>query len=533
MGQPTYGGTITLGNQIPDTAGWDLADPRSAPGWYIFDSLFTYDSTVDPSVEPYKGEFVAVSSFKGTIAESWEQTDPVTITVHLKNNVRWQNIPPVNGRQLVANDVKYTYDYVLGTGSGFTQGAPFYMGMINIMDRIDAPDDYTLVFHFKNTGFHNVYWILRSPAWGESFGVMAPEVIKAGNLKENSAAVGSGPWMLKEFVPQTSLTFTKNPTYWLDDERHPGNKIPYVDEYRDINIPDMATTLAALRTQKIDFVGNRRGGPSLSQIQAVLKTDPEMQSTTWSVDGFSLDLRCDNKPFTDLNVRKALQMAINLPLIAQTHFAGKVEGVSCGLINPIDKDWTTPFSQWPANLQDEYTYNPAKAKEILASAGYPNGFTTNCVAAVGDDPELLQIIKAQLAEINVTMDINQMDMPTMMAYCMAGKNDQMTFMLTTGMTWGPIGDLEFRTVDPRNYTHNNDATFTAMVEKMKAATNEAEAQKLTKEADLYALSQHWAVNILPGAAYILWQPYLKGYNGEFIGDGSLYWARAWIDKDMK
>ena len=74
------------------------------------------------------------------LAESWELTDPQTVTVYLREGVYWQDKPPVNGREFTADDVVYNYDRLLGTGSGFTEPIPYYFGMLTAIDDVVATD---------------------------------------------------------------------------------------------------------------------------------------------------------------------------------------------------------------------------------------------------------------------------------------------------------------------------------------------------------------------------------------------------------
>ena len=71
-------------------------------------------------------------------------------------------------------------------------------------------------------------------------------------MKDWRNVVGTGPWVLTDLVEGSSMTLTKNPNYWSDDEKYPGNRLPYVDEFRIKVIPEPATRIAALRTGQID-----------------------------------------------------------------------------------------------------------------------------------------------------------------------------------------------------------------------------------------------------------------------------------------
>ena len=79
------------------------------------------------------------------------------------------------------------------------------------------------------------------------------------------------------------------------------------------------------------------------------------------------------------------------------------------MLSSLYSEWVTPYEEWPAELQEVYSYNPEKARELLAEAGHPDGFQTNIVIAMGGDSSLIQAIKAEFLDIGVDMEINAMD----------------------------------------------------------------------------------------------------------------------------
>ena len=83
-----------------------------------------------------------------------------------------------------------------------------------------------------------------------------------------------------------------------------------------------------------------------------------------------IDLRVDKAPFTDIRVRKALQMAIDLDTIAKTYYGGTTDGTPYGLLGPAQMGWYTPFDEWPADVKAGYTYNPEGAN-LFNAEGLP------------------------------------------------------------------------------------------------------------------------------------------------------------------
>jgi len=115
--------------------------------------------------------------------------------------------------------------------------------------------------------------------------------------------------------------------------------------------------------------------------------------------------------YTDIRVRQALQMAIDLPTIAATLYGGTTDPSPSTLTSNYMTGWGFPYSQWPQDLKDQYAYNPTGAKKLLADAGYPNGFNTNIVVVPEVNMDVLQAVKAYFAVIGVNMDIRVMDDP--------------------------------------------------------------------------------------------------------------------------
>ena len=214
-----------------------------------------------------------------------------------------------------------------------------------------------------------------------------PDAVKKwGDVSDWHHAIGTGPFILKDFVPNSSATLIKNPNYWGHDERYPQNKLPYIDTVKYLIIPDDAAALEAMRAGKIDVMD----AVSPVQAQAMRKTNPEiLQIPIPRTQAITMEPRNDKAPFNDIRVRKAMQMAIDLPTIAKDYYHGTVEPYPSTLTSRYMKGWGFPYEEWPQDLKDEYAYNPTAAKKLLADAGYPNGFKTNVVADTAGDMDLI------------------------------------------------------------------------------------------------------------------------------------------------
>lgn len=574
FGTPQYGGTITIRTASVSGGSFDPDIGFGGAGGFSTNNqaegLTMGDWTLDRNTWSYKQGFTPLEYIKGALADSWEQTDPSTITLHIRQGVHWQNKAPANGRELTAADVVYSFDRALGTGSGFTQPNPFIASMMSSIDRAKAIDKYTVQVKLKQPGIMGLYQTLESsvgfvpPEWDKLAGIPGSTTSSSseppsggppgggpagpGGPSEGSGpaptgpaydwkyCIGTGPWILTDFVVGTSMTFSRNPDYWGYDERYPQNKLPYADTLKELAIPDTSTALAALRTGQVDMMTDQMGGLTWQQGKSLAQSNPNIQISQSPRPGSVITLRCDHKPFTDINVRKALQMAINLPSIAAGYYGGTVDGKPVGLISPLLTGWATPYDQWPASLQQEYSYNPDKAKQLLADAGYPDGFDTDVVASSTQDMQLLQIVQSEFKDIGVNMTINQMDPMALRTFTGAGKMDQMAYDDgQAGMLWAPWTSLSMRVSNnpQNNFTYNNDPTYDAMIQEVNSATDTATMEQLAAKADLYSLQQHWSVNLCNAYNPAAWQPWIKGFSGDDIGMGLGVRARLWIDQSLK
>jgi peptide/nickel transport system substrate-binding protein len=545
FGEPQYGGTITIREQILGSSFDCGANPGIMVPTLWLDLLWEYDWTVDREEEwPFKTYLVPADYYSGTLVESWEMPDAQTIICKLREGIYWQDKPPVNGREFTADDVVFHFDRLLGTGSGFTEPNP-YKPFFSNWDRVTATDKYTFVMKFKTPSaftFQNAIEFL-------GIAIEAPESVQDGSIDDWQQAVGTGPWLVTDFVENSSVTYSKNPDYWGTDPRYPENQVPYADELKILEISDVATTIAALRSGQLDALStSTHWGLEYYQANSLMETNPELELDSIPTGGLVVVMRCDTAPFTDIRVRKALQMAINREEIAAGYYGGAVDGIPCGLISPYHEGFCFAYEDWPQSLKDEYGYNPDRAKELLAEAAAdgvfePNelgGFDTNVVVNARADVDLVEIIQSYFSDIGVVMDIEVMEANAAFSYMSEGLVEQMCVpdSLATGGTGTIANALGNRksTATTTNFTANNDAYYDSLVDQFNSTTDIDEAMRIAVEADRYSLEQHWHVATFPLSKFNAWQPYLLPGVGEFAFGYKFtynYYRYLWIDQDLK
>ncbi len=210
---PQYGGQIVFAA--------DLDEPPHTDTWWgtlpyksinlVLDKLGMVDWAIPRDKWGYMGWHTPIEVVKPHLAESYEMPDPLTIIFKIRKGIHWHNKAPMNGRELVADDVVFTYHRVTGLGSGFTEKSPGDASITNLpIESITAPDKYTVVFKLKQVNFNardQIYYNSHPTGW-----IYPPEVIKEhGNAQDWRNLVGTGPYELTDWVGGSAITYTKNP----------------------------------------------------------------------------------------------------------------------------------------------------------------------------------------------------------------------------------------------------------------------------------------------------------------------------------
>jgi peptide/nickel transport system substrate-binding protein len=544
LGKPQYGGEMVfrLNRKIVNLDpyyGVHLTQIHTA--W--MEKLFVDDWTLNPEIYDYVKNQRPNQYVKGHLAESWEFTDPSTFVVHLRKGIRWQNIPPANGRELISEDVAFHFHRMYGLGSGYSSPSPARadVAAFKALKSVITPDKYTVVFNWSTPNRELIIDALQEV--GTTLCIENPDVVKNfGNTLDWHHAVGTGPFILKDFQADSHADLVRNPDYWGHDERYPANKIPYIDKLKLLIIPDQKTVLAEMRAGRIDAADQI--SPVLAQ--EIRKTNPEIVQIALPQTAVTIDPRNDKPPFSDLRVRKAMQLAIDLKGLAKDYYKGTVEPYPSTLTGRELTGWGFPYEQWPQELKNEYVYNPKEAKKLLADAGYPDGFKTNIVANTSADMNLLMIVKSSFADIGIDMEIRPMESTDWTDYVITHrKQDQLAYAAVNpfGHGYEPIRQLSrLHTGYSSNYLMVSDPIFDAFQPKASAAKTDAELKQVLKDANEYIARQHFAVSLLKPMQFSLHQPWFKGYHGQFgsvcspAGSPQLlffYPARFWIDHDLK
>jgi peptide/nickel transport system substrate-binding protein len=462
--------------------------------------------------------------------------------------MHWQNLPPVNGREVVASDIIANYVRLFGLGQG--TGSPYYSWYTQwnqLTSLTQGADAYTVIFQWKTSNSEFINELVNSA--DASNQITCPEAVKAYNndLSDWHHAVGCGPFMVTDYISGSSATFDANPNYYGVDERHPGNKLPYVAHVNVLIMPEQATALAAMRSGKIDVMY----GMTKATADTVAKSNPEiLQIPVQGMHTDDIEARIDKAPYTDLKVRQALQMAINLPEIAATLYQGNCSPYPSSSMNMYLTGWGLGlYPDWPQALKDTYDFNPTGAKALLAAANLANGFTTNCVAV--NSPtfpmDLLLAVQGYFkTNINVTMNITTMDTAPWTTYVrQTHSEDALAYGHSDlGASYEPIFAIGMLTTgNSANVQMVSDPILDADYTKAVAATSGADFKQAVYDYCYRTAEQHYTISLTTPNTFALCQPWLVGYNGQaFAAEfsqvgaplyGGFYCSRMWVNQTLK
>jgi len=546
LGAPQYGGTMTV-NDSTDPGLWDPngGSILSSLEFLYMDSLFGADWTANPSVQNYQLSYWDESYVTGDLLSDWEFNTPGVLTMHVRKGVYWQNLPPVNGRELTSADILFHMNRMAGLGSGYTAPVAYYVAdaWVAQIKSVAAPDNWTVVMTFGTQNPEFIFENMEAP--GCDCTIENPEAVQAYTTPGNPEltnwrnAVGTGPFILTDFVDNSSATFVRNPNYWTTDERHPANRLPYVSNLKILIIGNLATAEAAMRAGKIDIMDTIPTNDAVN----MKKTNPTMNEIAVPLgNGLCIDPRDDLAPFTNLNVRIALQEAINLPQIASQYFGGGCDPSPLPLTSNFMPGWGYPYSTWTAAQQAQYAYSPTNAKALLAAANFPNGFTTDItVDSSAPYQDLIQILQSEFAAINVNMSITLMAHSQFSAFVVTGHHETGLCYRTSGslgLGYYPIRQLmKFQTGGSSNDMMVSDPKIDGWYASAMNATSVDQIKQIVHDENVYVINQNFLLSLVQPYAFFLCQPWLKGFNGQYgstcgtVGPllGFQYESRYWID----
>ena len=364
----------------------DVADPRS----------------FDPDLEttPYASFYTTLTSNNlvkfdrpslkiiPDLADSWEQPDDVTYIFKIHPGVKFHNVPPANGREFTAEDAKFSIERIYTDQPIFVH-AYYFKGEVA---KVEVVDKYTVKFT-TNAPYAPFLNYIANP-WSTM--KLREAVERDGDLK--TTAIGTGPFILKSYTKGVEGVLVKNPDYFKKGK-------PYLDELHNRYIPDPTTAMSMFVGGELHAFGVdwslesqlRKQMPNATYIEKVESLYPFMLRTQpWD------DQRPHKPPMDNLKVRQAIQYATDKQEYIDVAMGGKGWQM-VGMVAPSRKPWALPDS-------DQTKQDIPKAKQLMAEAGYPNGFKVELVTTnITSMQDSSQVTKGQLAKIGIDVDIKLME----------------------------------------------------------------------------------------------------------------------------
>ncbi|EMR05491.1 Hemin-binding lipoprotein [Bhargavaea cecembensis DSE10] len=376
------------------------------------------------------------------LAKEWEASeDGLTYTLQLEEGVKFHDGTDFNAEAVVKNFERWA--------NGDADTFPYYQSMFggfkgdegHVIEAVTAEGDHTVVFTLKRPQAP----FLKNLAM-TMFGIGSPEAFEADAEGFGENPVGTGPFKFVEWKRNDSITIEKNEEYWKEG-------LPKLDRVVFRSIPDNGARLNALITGDIDLAD----GINPSD-QATISDDDNLQLFERpSLNIGYLGMTVTREPFGDKLVRQAFNHAIDRQAIIDAFFEGAAEPAK----NPIP-----PSIPAYNDSIEGYEYDPEKAKELLAEAGYPDGFEMELWAMpvprpyMPDGAKVAEVIQKNLADIGVTAEIVSYEWATYLEKASKGEAD--AFLL--GWT-GDNGDadnfiyalLDGDNIGSNNYTYYDNA----------------------------------------------------------------------------
>jgi peptide/nickel transport system substrate-binding protein len=434
-------------------------------------------------------------------------------TITLRQGVRWENKPPVNGRELVAADVKYSLERAVKKSG--------YASLLGQVEGVEAPDKYTVRVRLADA-FAPFLHNLAEP-WN---GILPREVEdKMGDFKAAESLIGCGPFTLERYEPGVKAVFARNPDYFQKG-------LPYLDKVEWLFVKDRSTQLSLFRAGQVDIPFYDARIPR-ADVASFKKSNPTYPIVHWDwLAVRSLAMRADKPPFNDVRVRRALSLAVDRKKWVKEYLDGQGYEDHGPVPAPM-REWKLPTKELGEGAK-WLEYNPALAKKLLAEAGFPNGFKAKCTHWPGYGPEYvedLELLTFFLKQVGVELSIVNEEYGNYIRGSYLGKYEE--------TTWGPSSIFTevdgylynfFKTGEPTNRSHVSDTKLDVMLDAQRRYVAKSSRKKVIDDIQRHAADQVYYLYTPYPKNVASWTPWVKNYQPKNSFDRGAQLEVVWIDK---
>ena len=531
---PKYGGVLARIRES-DPRGWDYGESGEGKIMNMGEELLGGDWAKGPAGTNENdwscgfGGFV--NSMTGKLAESWEMPDDETIIYHIRHGVHWWDKAPANGREVTAEDIAWNINRHYTAPMAYL--ASSYSATGKGIKSVTATDKWTAEVKVP------AEWQgLLCLVTGDLASMICPDVVEEyGDMNNWENYLGTGAFMVTNYVAGSVIDFERNPDYWMKDPLHPENQLPYMDGIKELIISDKSTQLAAFRTGKVTLLS----GPSYSWLEAeqLLDENPDLMykhlvspnyETVWP--------RLDkNLPFDDIRVRYAMNLAVDQQDILDNYYGGYAELLGWPYADlAVFSSIYTPLEEQSQMVQDMFGYDVDRAKDLMAEAGYPNGFKTTVTCHMGQ-ADYLSVVREYLLAIGIDMQLENLEVGVYRSAQYGGGYENMIY--GNDYVALPFRLMCMSSASVWNYCHfKNEKTETAAQECAAAVgKDDATISRVLKEIGPWELEQAPCILLPAPHAFTIWWPWFQNFYGAVGGGGYAnldeYIAYTWIDTSLK
>ena len=510
MDKPKYGGTLNYFMRGELRGGFNPHYPggrretRTAMG-FAYENLGTWDNLEGQS---------CTYNLTPWVAESWEWTDETTLVVTIPQGIKFHNRPPVNGRELKARDVVFSFAQHREGGL-----QPLYWDNVVSMD---ATDDYTVTFKLTNPSPLFVSQLIsdyRAPLLTQEAG--GPE----GDYTSAESVIGTGPWQLTKSTPGVGVTFERHSDYRIEGR-------PYIDNVNLSIMRDPTTRVAAIEVGKLDALDEL----SIGLKERMQRTSPDIQWVDCPgtlTQGITMNNQ--EPPFTDVRVRRAVSMAIDRESITKGLLGGF--GVSVGVAPPADPN-ALRIEDFPPEARQYLEYNPEGARALLAEAGFSDGISLDLPARSYGSPfnELRDIVPTLLKRVGIDASLRIVSPAEYSS--MLSNRSYGPIMITRLSSKAPLAADLFayhsQQAPSSNRANVNDPNMDKILNELAKTLDPVKQAQLIKEAQISLVTNANRIWLPFPVDPVAYQPWFKGpkkYNWHlWIHASSLRFRDVWLDK---